>query len=102
MGSLHYGSNQVFLFQDRVLAHLRSVIIGKLVLQESFAFTWNDAGVQRSVWMHPGLALQFQFDSIEPQDINRGWLEALSATANSPGGLKLVPEPAKHSSATAG
>lgn len=102
MGSLHYGPNQIFLFQDRVLAHLRSAIIGKLVLQESFAFTWNDSGVQRSIWLHPGLALQFQFDSADPQEINRSWLEALSATANSPGGMKLLPEPTKHSGPAAG
>lgn len=92
MGFLHYSSNQVFLFEDRVLAHLRSVILGKLVLQESFAFTWNDSGAQRSVWMHPGLSLQFEFDSIDTHEINRSWIEALAATANSPGGLKLLPE----------
>lgn len=92
MGSLHYGSNQVFLFEDRVLAHLRSVILGKLVLQESFAFTWNDSGAQRSLWMHPGLMLQFEFDSADSYEINRSWIEALAATANSPGGLRLVPE----------
>ena len=101
MGSLHYSTNQVFLFQDRTLAHLRSVILSKLVLHESFAFTWNDEGVQRSIWMHANLPLQFQFDSVESQDLNRGWLEALSATANSPGGLKLVPEPTKHAATAA-
>jgi hypothetical protein len=84
------------------------VILGKLVLQESFAFTWNDSEtqqnthIQRSIWIHPGLTLQFEFGSTGPQEINRAWLEALTTTANSAGGLKLVPEPPKPASKTEG
>lgn len=92
MGCLHTGPQQVFIFEDRVLAHLRSVILGKFVLQESFVFTWNDSGVQRSIWMHPAMSLQFEFDSTVAHEINRDWLEALVGLANSAGGLKLVPE----------
>ena len=60
MGCMHTGPQQVFLFDDRVLAHLRSVIFSKLGLQESFVFTWNDSGAQRSIWMHPAMGLQFE------------------------------------------
>lgn len=98
MGCMHTGPQQVFLFDDRVLAHLRSVIFGKLSLQESFVFTWNDSGAQRSIWMHPAMALQFEFDSTASHDINRDWLEALIALANSAGGLKLIPESSIESS----
>lgn len=91
---MHTGPQQVFLFDDRVLAHLRSVIFGKLALQESFVFTWNDSGAQRSIWMHPAMALQFEFDSTASHEINREWLEGLTALANSAGGLKLIPESA--------
>ncbi|UOQ59760.1 hypothetical protein MUN76_11980 [Leucobacter rhizosphaerae] len=92
MGCLHTGPQQVFIFDDRVLAHLRAVIFGKLSLQESFVFTWNDSGAQRSIWMHPGMSVQFEFDSTEAHEINREWIEALTALANSAGGLRLVPE----------
>lgn len=95
---MHTGPQQVFLFDDRVLAHLRSVIFGKLGLQESFVFTWNDSGAQRSIWMHPAMALQFEFDSTASHDINREWLEALITLANSAGGLKLIPESSIESS----
>lgn len=67
-------------------------MLGKLVLQESFVFTWNDSGSQRSIWMHPAMSLQFEFDSTSSHDINREWIEALAALANSAGGLKLIPE----------
>ncbi len=93
MGYLHYGPQQVFHFEDRVLAHLRAVIVGKLILQESFVFTWNDAGIQQTIWLHPATSLYFEFENTAPHEINRGWIEALTALANGPSGLKLVPEP---------
>ena len=93
MGYLHYGPQQVFPFEDRVLAHLRAVIIGKLILQESFVFTWNDAGIQQTIWLHPTMTLYFEFEGVTPHEINRSWVETLTALANGPSGLKLVPEP---------
>ena len=98
MGCMHTGPQQVFLFDDRVLAHLRSAIFSKLGLQESFVFTWNDSGAQRSIWMHPAMGLQFEFDSTASHEINRDWLDALTTLANSAGGLKLIPESSIESS----
>ena len=93
MGYLRYGQQQSFQFDDRTLAHLRAVITGKLVLQESFIFTWTDEGLQRSLWMHPTLPLSFEFDSSEPPAVNRSWVELLMGLANSPAGLRLAREP---------
>jgi len=92
MGYLHYGSGHRFEFDDHLLAHLRSVILSKLLLQESFVFTWVDFGEQRSIWLHPSLPLQFEFDRQTTPELDREWLEHLSLLANSPGGLRLTAE----------
>ena len=92
MGCLHYGERYRFEFDDRLLAHLRTVILGKFVLQESFAFTWLDYGQQRTVWLHPTMLLQFEFEKKTAPDVNPEWVERLTLLASSPGGLRLVDE----------
>lgn len=94
MGLLHCGMGYTFEFDDRTLTHLRTVILGKFALVESFAFTWVEGGRQRSVWMHPTMPLMFEFDSATTEELNPRWIEELLARASSPGGLRLVPEPA--------
>lgn len=93
MGKLLYGSNYSFDFDDRTLTHLRTVITSKLLRQESFSFTWKDDGCQRTLWMHPGIVLVFQFDSESTDAINPEWIAVLTQQANTPAGLRLVPEP---------
>lgn len=93
MGYLHYTSQQVFAFDDYLLTHLRTVIVSKLLQQESFLFTWHDGGIQRSIWLHPTLPLSFEFDRADVPPINREWIAELLALANGPGGLRVVPEP---------
>ncbi|MBK0418599.1 hypothetical protein JD276_06070 [Leucobacter sp. CSA1] len=96
MGYLRYGQHQPFQFDDRTLTHLRVVITGKFVLQESFVFTWTDEGLQRSIWMHPSHTLTFEFESAETPPVNREWIELLMGLANSPAGLRLAKEPEGH------
>ena len=93
MGNLYYAHQQVFGFDDRTLAHLRTVILGKFTMQESLVFTWNDLGQQRSLWLHPSQTLHFEFDSRVTPELNREWVEALTTLANSPAGLRLLDEP---------
>lgn len=93
MGYLHYTQHQVFHFDDYLLTHLRTVIITKLLQQESFLFTWSSGGIQQSIWMHPMQALSFEFDSSDVAAINREWVNDLLALANGPGGLRIVAEP---------
>lgn len=85
-------------FDDRLLAHLRAVMTAKLRRGESFLFTWTDDtrghDVTQSLWMHPAVGMQFVFEGTQPQPLNRAWLEALAASANSASGLTTVPEPA--------
>jgi hypothetical protein len=43
--------------------------------------------------VHAAASLVFTYYGGRPAKINRTWLEALMRTANSPGGLQVVPEP---------
>jgi hypothetical protein len=49
--------------------------------------------------MHPAIPLVYDFAGSRTPAINREWLNALMETANSPGGLRLVPEPAEQAAA---
>ncbi len=97
MGKLFYDSDTAIEFDDRLLAHLQIVIAGKLRRNESFFFSWRDdqeAGDGRSViWLHPALPLRFKYVGGRMPLINRVWIEELSRTANSTGGLMALPEP---------
>lgn len=93
MGCLHYDGATSFPFEDRLLTHLRAVILAKFTLQESLVFTWDDAGQQRSIWLHPTMPLHFEFDGDQTPELNPVWVEALLALANTSSGLRCVPEP---------
>ena len=93
MGNLHISERHIYSFDDRTLAHLRTVVTSKLLQQESFMFTWVDAGSMRSAWLHPASNLIFEFDSPQTPDLNRAWVEELFSQANSPGGLRITREP---------
>lgn len=95
MGTLTYGAlGTVVTFDDRVLAHLRAVITAKLRRDEKFTLSWENAetGATETLWCHPAIALQFSVTFAGP--LNRAWVEALSTSANSASGLRLLPEPA--------
>lgn len=93
MGSLHYGGLETFEFDDRTLTHLRTVILGKLNLQESLVFTWQAEGKQHSIWLHPSVPIHFEFDEAETPELNPAWIEQLLSLANSPSGLRCTEEP---------
>jgi hypothetical protein len=92
-----YDSRLIATIDDRVLAHLQTVVITKLRRGESFAFTWNDPernGFGRTtIWMTPTVSLAFDYFGSKTPAINPLWVDALMRSANSPGGLHIVPEP---------
>lgn len=95
MGTLHYGSPSVDLpIDDRTLAHLELVIIAKLRRQESLslAITDDETGRRQAFWLSPSTTVRFAYDAPMPE-INRLWLQELVDAANSPGGLRILPEP---------
>jgi len=97
MGKLTYDSTLNVDFDDRVLAHIQVVVGAKLRRGEPFYFTWRDdpkSGDGRSsIWMHPGIPISFKYYGSRSPSLNREWVEALMVTANSSGGLQIVPEP---------
>ena len=95
MGFLHYGETRSFAFDDRPLTHLRTVILGKLSLQESLVFTWIDDSKQQSLWLHPSIPLYFEFEESVTPALNAVWIEQLFALAHSPSGLLLSDEPSE-------
>lgn len=100
MGTFTYGPTAIDVtLDDRLLAHLRAVIVSKLRRSECFLFTWTDGTgpvpVQESLWVHPAVGLRFRIEQPATIGLNRAWVEALTQAANSPSGLTTVPEPTK-------
>ena len=85
-------------FEDRLLLHLQIVIGTKLRRSEPFFFSWKeDVSVgsgRTTVWIHPCAALVFTFHGSRTPAVSREWLDELMRSANSLGGLQIVPEPA--------
>ena len=97
MGTLTYDSKLTATFDDRVLAHLQVVIWAKIRRGEQFSFTWTDParnGYGRtSIWISPTTSLSFQYFGSKAPAINGQWVQLLTKSANSVGGLQLLPEP---------
>jgi hypothetical protein len=98
MGQFIYGNASVAVdFDDRVLAHLKVVILSKVRRGESFTFSWEYSAAagsgHSSIWIHPTIPLQFNFVGSREPRLNRAWVEELVSHANTPGGLRVTPEP---------
>jgi hypothetical protein len=98
MGKLIYGTNGAeYEFDDRLLAHLRIVIVTKFRRRESFTLTW-ELGTERgggriSLWLDPSIPLQFHFFGSKEPSLNRAWVDALASISASSVGLIPLPEP---------
>lgn len=97
MGTFNYDASLKVDFEDRVLAHLQIVIGQKLRRGESFYFSWRDddrtGNGRTTVWLHPALPLVYKYFGSRMPLINPSWIQDLTASANSNGGLQLVEEP---------
>ena len=97
MGKLIYGPTMTVEFDDRALAHLQIVIGAKLRRGESCYFSWRDdarsGDWQTTLWLHPTMQLGYKYYGADQPKINAAWIEQLMLTANSSGGLRLLPEP---------
>ncbi|AZS39048.1 hypothetical protein CVS54_00348 [Microbacterium oxydans] len=95
MGLFIYGTSPSIHLEDRVLAHLRLVVMNKLRRSEPFMLdidTGEIAG-RRSLWMHASVPIQFHFHGSREPRINHHWVEQLMRAANGASGLTLLPEP---------
>jgi hypothetical protein len=98
MGKLIYGSAGTAIeIEDRALAHIKVAILAKLRRDEKFAMSWQHGpeggGGRSTIWLHPSIPLQFVFNGSRQPSLNRAWIDELLVTANSAGGLQLLPEP---------
>lgn len=97
MGKLTYDSRITADFDDRVLAHIQLVVGAKLRRGESFYFSWAHdpitGGGRSSIWLNPSIPLFYSYLNNLSTSYNREWVELLSESANSTGGLQLLPEP---------
>ncbi|GAA1057631.1 hypothetical protein GCM10017608_00330 [Agromyces luteolus] len=97
MGTLYYGNAGTAIgIADRALAHLQVAVVTKLRRGESFTVSWQHPDDQpdgrSTLWLHPNIPLRFVFDDPEPPELSRTYLEELMRSANSTGGIQLVPE----------
>jgi len=97
VGTIFYGGSATPIhIEDRALAHLKVVIATKLRRNESFTVSWRHPEDQprgrSTLWLHPSIPLRFVFDDPEPAELSRQWIEDLAQSANSSGGIMLVPE----------
>lgn len=90
LGRLIYAENSSFDIEDRLLSHLRLVIMNKFRRGESFMiqFPQGNEG-QRSLWLHPASPLVMQFFGGRQPTIDRDLVETLMMQASSPDGLTL-------------
>jgi hypothetical protein len=98
MGTFNYGPGPIRVeFDDRVLAHVHSVIALKVRRKEPFFFSWFDTqavGDGRSAaWISPEVPMYFKYESSAPHRLNRQWLESMVIAAGSNQGLILTEEP---------
>lgn len=97
MGTIYYGDSGTPIgIEDRALAHLKVAITTKLRRGESFTLSWRHGEDQprgrSTLWLHPSIPLRFVFDEPETPELSRTWIEDLMRSANSTGGIQLVPE----------
>jgi hypothetical protein len=107
LGKFIYGTPSTSVeFDDRVLAHLKVVMIAKLRRGESFTFSWENSAASgsghSSIWLHPAIPLQFEFFGSKEPTLNRAWLDELMALSNTPAGLRIIPEPSPPAGGTSG
>jgi len=95
MGFIYYGNSpDPIEVDDRTLAHLKVVIALKLRRNESFTLSWRhpDSSGRSTLWLHPSIPLRFIFDEPIAPELSPQWLNELSNSANTSGGILLTGE----------
>ena len=94
MGTLYYGAARTAVkIDDRVLSHLKLLIVSKLRRNEPFLLSWAegaDNGHGRSsVWIHESLDIVFRFDGGRQPELEKELLDRLSNEALAPAGVRI-------------
>ncbi|WP_253201947.1 hypothetical protein [Subtercola sp. PAMC28395] len=83
-------------FDDRLLAHMKTVIVAKLRREEKFTLSYTKdpgEGGRSTIWLHPAIELAFDFDDDTRPALNRAWIDELMRSANSNDGMSVIDEP---------
>jgi hypothetical protein len=74
MGMLKYDGMSVD-FDDRLLAHLQTVVVQKMRRQESFLMSWQDSddlgGGRTGIWIHQFAHITFHFSTNSDPKVDR-------------------------------
>ncbi|WZH36216.1 MAG: ATP-dependent DNA ligase [Microbacterium enclense] len=91
MGRLIYQERTIVDIEDRLLSHLRIVVMNKLRRQEPFMLSLPhpDHG-HLSIWMHPATPIVMQFYGSRPPSIDNQLIEEMMQGASGPDGLTIT------------
>ena len=92
MGRLIYRDRASFDIDDRILAHLRLVVVNKLRRNEGFMLQLpvNEGVRQASLWIHASNALVMQFYGGREPVIDRELVDQMMHDASGADGLTLT------------
>lgn len=94
MGTPYYGAARTPIkMDDRVLAHVKVLVVSKLRRNEPFLLSWVESAEnghgRASVWIHAGADLVFRFDGSRQADLDKELLDSMSSEALGPTGLRV-------------
>ena len=98
MGYLYYGTNNHPVeLDDRPLSHLKIALLTLLRAGKSVSFSFTRptrAGSGReTLWISPSTEIRFLFAGTRPPTVNELWVWQIMETADSPTGMRMLPEP---------
>jgi len=97
VGRFIYDSTLIVVLDDELLSYLQAVVGAKFRVNQPFYFSWgypaNTGESRTTIWLTPGISMQFVYRSARAPALDRDRVNSLFAQANSPSGLVLVIEP---------
>ncbi|GAB3306154.1 DUF7882 family protein [Pseudoclavibacter terrae] len=98
MGYMYFGNQSHELeIDDRPLTHLKIALLSMLRAGHSVAFSIQHpvsaGGGRETFWITPHTDLRFKFIGGRSISISEEWVKLLIASASSPAGMRLCPEP---------
>lgn len=92
MGVPVFNGNE-YEFNDRVLAHLETAIVRKLLRREAFPLSWGEPTKHATtLWIAPSAPLVFQYSEPGVQDLNPVWVGVLEWSSGRPHGMRVLSE----------
>ncbi|WP_053388166.1 DUF7882 family protein [Leucobacter japonicus] len=95
MGYMLHGGRE-YEFEDRTLAHLKTVIGMKLAKGDSFFLSWSlgmhQGSGRHEVWISEYAPVAFRFSGSKLPQLNPEWIKALLAVSHTSRGLVVLSE----------